>query len=433
MHGQSHQRGKRGDAVSQPNRNTGVAQLGGTPRRRFYTGGNLDRAVAIADLRARTHKLMPRFVLEYLEAGAEDEATLLREREAFAEWRFMPHTLVDESHRDLRRDIFGRAAEMPLIVAPTGLNGLFMHHADVELARGAARSGVPFVQSTMSNDPMEQVARVAGLRHWWQLYVFGGEEIWQELLRRADAAGCEALVLTTNSQIFGNREWDSRTRATRSRPSLASVIDAALHPRWLAGTLARHGMPRFANVIDFVPKDRRGFFDSAFWIRDQMPRTLSWDTVARIRERWQKPFLLKGVLNLDDVRRAVDSGVDGIILGSHGGRQMDWAVSALDILPAARKIAGTRVSLYMSGGIRRGTDMLKALALGADVVLTGRATLYGLCAGGADGVARAIAILKEETLNALGQLGIPSLDALGSEIMVKRAVLPMAANPTGRI
>jgi (S)-mandelate dehydrogenase len=418
--------------VTALNRHTSVAQLGGSPKRRFYTGSNLDRAIAIADLRARTHRLMPRFVLEYLEGGAEDEATLYREREAFAEWRFMPHTLVDESHRSIARDILGRGAAMPLIIAPTGLNGLFRHKADVALAQGAARSNVPFVQSTMSTDRMEEVARVEGLRHWWQLYVFGGDEIWQELVRRAEATGCEALVLTTNSQIFGNREWDSRTRATRSRPSVSTILDAALHPRWLAGTLATHGMPVFANVIDFVPKESRGFFESAFWIRDQMPRSLSWATVAKIRARWKKPFFVKGVLNLEDLRRAIDAGVDGVMLGSHGGRQMDWAVSALDVLQDARAIVGDRIALYVSGGIRRGTDILKALALGADAVLTGRATLYGLCAGGAEGVARALAILKTETMNELGQLGVPSLDALGADVLVRCGSQPTPVHhPSG--
>jgi (S)-mandelate dehydrogenase len=414
------------------NRYTSVAQLDGSPRRRFYTGGNLERALAVADLRARTHKLMPRFVLEYLEGGAEDEATLYREREAFAEWRFMPHTLVDEAHRSVSREILGRPADMPVIVAPTGLNGLFRHKADVQLAQGAARANVPFVQSTMSTDSMEEVARLAGLRHWWQLYVFGGEEIWQELLRRAEAAGCEALVLTTNSQIFGNREWDSRTRATRSRPSFGTIVDAALHPRWLAGTLARQGMPVFANVIDFVPQDRRGFFESAFWIRDQMPRSLSWDTLARIRGHWKKPFFIKGILNFQDLRLAIDAGVDGVMLGSHGGRQMDWAISALDLLEEAREIVGDRIALYVSGGVRRGTDILKALALGADAVLTGRATLYGLCAGGADGVARALAILRNETMNELGQLGVPSLDALNRDVLLRRGSLPAPAHhPAG--
>jgi (S)-mandelate dehydrogenase len=393
-----------------------IAQIAGSPARRYYIGGNLDRARAVADLRARTHKLMPRFALEYLEGGAGEEATLYREREAFAEWRYMPRTLVDESHRSLKRALLGREAAMPLAVAPTGLNGVFMRHADIALAQGAARFGVPFTQSTMSNDRMEDVAKVDRLRHWWQLYVFGGEEIWQELLRRADACGCEALVLTTNSQIFGDREWDSRNRVGGAWPTFGALIDAALHPRWLATTMA-HGMPTFANVVDFVPKDRRSFFDSANWIRDQMPRTLSWGDVAKIRARWPKPFFVKGVLNLDDVRRAIDSGVDGIMLGSHGGRQMDWAVSALDILPEARRIVGDRIALYMSGGIRHGTDMLKALALGADAVLAGRAMLYGLCASGADGVHRALEIVHDQAMNELGQLGVPSLDALDVSLM----------------
>lgn len=380
--------------------------------------------MTINDLRARTHRRMPRFVLEYLESGAEDEATLQRELEAFAEWRFMPRTLVDVAHRSVERDIAGRPPAMPLFIAPTGLNGLFVHGADVALAEGAARAGVPFIQSTMSNDNMAEVARVPGLRHWWQLYVFGGEEVWQELLKRAEDCGCEALVLTTNAQIYGNREWDARTRVSRSRPSAISVFDAAMHPHWLASTLLTHGMPVFANVVDFIPKSQRGFFQSAFWIRDQMSLSLTWDTVARIRSRWRKPFFIKGVLHPDDVRRACDSGVDGIMLGTHGGRQLDWAVSALDVLPAARGIVGRRVLLFMSGGIRRGTDILKALALGADAVLAGRAPLYGLCAGGADGAARALEILRSEMMNALGQIGVASIDELGPELLVRAKDLP---------
>ncbi|WNO54061.1 alpha-hydroxy acid oxidase [Stakelama saccharophila] len=401
-----------------------VAQMDGSPPRRYYTGRNLERARAIADLRARTHRLMPRFVLEYLEGGAGEEATVRREREAFAEWRFQPHILVDESNRSTKRDILGREAAMPLAIAPTGLNALFLHRGDTALAQGAARMGVPYIQSTMSNDSIERVAEIEGLRHWWQLYVFGGEEVWQELLRRADAAGCEALVLTTNAQIFGDREWNSRTRYPGGWPTLAAMLDAARHPRWAAATVA-HGMPEFSNVIDFVPKDKRSFFDSATWIREQMPKTLSWDDVARIRARWPKPFFVKGLLNLEDVRRARDSGVDGIILGSHGGRQMDWAVSALDILPEAREIVGGATALYMSGGIRHGTDIIKALALGADAVLTGRAALYGLCAGGADGVYRALDILRKQMMNELGQAGMASLDALSPALLRHMPRIPV--------
>ena len=296
------------------------AQLNGCPRRRYYTGGDLHRALSIGDLRARDHKLMPRFVLEYLKAGAKDEATLARERAAFERWLFLPRTLVDVSSRTLATELLGIPAPMPTAIAPTGLNGLFRHHADIALAQGAASVGIPFIQSTMSTDRMEAVAQVSGLRHWWQLYVFGGEEIWQELVDRAERAGCEALVLTTNAQIFGYRDWDRRTRMSRDMPSVSTIIDAALHPRWLMATIARQGLPCFANVIDFVPKGHRGFFGSAFWIRDNMPRSLSWKMIERIRARWKRPFFIKGILHPQDVRLALDSSVDGVILGSHGGR-----------------------------------------------------------------------------------------------------------------
>jgi (S)-mandelate dehydrogenase len=269
----------------------------------------------------------------------------------------------------------------------------------------------------MSNETMADVAKVPGLRHWWQLYVFGGDEVWQEILKRADDAGCEALVLTTNTQIFGNREWERRNEATPSRLSISSTLDAATHPAWLARTLARHGMPSFKNVIDFVPRDQRGFFASAHWIRDHQPTSMSWDTVAKIRERWRKPFILKGLLNLEDVRRAGDAGVDGVVLSSHGGRQLDWTVSALDLLPKAREVAGDRMALYVSGGLRRGTDLLKALCLGAEAVMTGRPVLYGVAAAGAAGAERALEILTSEAVDAMGLLGASSPSELGPQFL----------------
>ncbi|HVS76725.1 MAG TPA: alpha-hydroxy acid oxidase [Steroidobacteraceae bacterium] len=424
--------GAGGSPSGEPNRHTRLAQMNGRPRRRYYTGASRSRAIAIADLRARAHELMPRIALEYLEAGAEDEASMMRERRAFADWRFMPRTLVDVSHRTLRTQLLGKSATMPLIVAPTGFNGLFMHHADLALARAAAEAGVPFVQSTMSNDAVEDVAKVEGLRHWWQLYVFGGDEVWQQLLERVDRAGCEALVLTTNTQIFGNREWSKRTRATQSLPTLPAALDAALHPRWLASTLlAGGGLPEFRNVIEFVPEDRRGLFESAHWIRSQQPTSLSWDTVGRIRQRWKKPFILKGILSEEDVRRAADSGVDAIVLSSHGGRQLDWTISPLDLLPAARKAVGDRMQLYVAGGVRRGTDMLKAMALGADAVMAGRAPLYGLCAYGERGAAHALGILEREAEEALGLLGANSPRALGRQFLVPASHLPDRSGPDG--
>lgn len=404
----------------EPNRHTRLAQLDETPERRYYTGLDPQYAVAVSDLRAMTHKRLPRFALEYLEGGSQDEAALLRERRAYADWRFMPRTLVDVSDRTLESKILGRSAAMPLVVSPTGLNGIFRAHGDSMLAQAALRADVPFVQSTMSNDTMLDVATAApGVRHWWQLYIFGGDEIWQELLRRADRAGCEALVLTTNAQIFGDREWQRRNQSANKRLSASAAFESLAHPLWLTENLLSHGIPTFPNVIDFVPKGQRSFFAASNWIRKHQPTSLSWDTVGRIRQFWKKPFILKGILNPEDVRRAADSGVDGIVLGSHGGRQLDWTVSALDLLPVARDIVDDRMALYMTGGIRRGTDMLKALALGASAVWVGRAPLYGLSAAGALGATRALEILKNEALDGMGLLGVSRVGQLGPHLLAR--------------
>jgi len=402
----------------EPNRHTQLAQLGETPSRRYYAGFNPQRAIAISDLRAMSHKRLPRFALEYLEGGAEDEAAMLDERRAFANWRFMPRTLVDVSRRSLETEILGRAAAMPLVVSPTGLNGIFCSHADCALAKAALRANVPFVQSTMSNDTMEEVAKAApGVRHWWQLYVFGGDEIWQDLLLRADRAGCETLVLTTNAQIFGNREWQRRNQIGKQRLSASAAMESLAHPLWFARNPLIHGIPSFANIIEFVPKDQRSFFAASSWVRAHQPTSLSWDTVAKIRQRWKKPFILKGILCAEDVRRALDVGVDGIVLSTHGGRQLDWTISPLDLLPVARNIVGQRIALYMSGGVRRGTDLIKACALGADAVWVGRAPLYGLCAAGTAGASRALDILKAEAFDAMGLLGVNRVDELGRHLL----------------
>jgi (S)-mandelate dehydrogenase len=239
------------------------AVFGKTPRRRFYAGADPNQAVTVEDLRAMAHRRLPGFVLEYLEAGGEDEAALARNIAALAEWRFVHRSMVDVSRRDTCTTLFDRRLAIPVVVAPTGLNGLFWPHADLRLAEAAAEAGVPFAQSTMSNDAMSKVACVSGLRYWWQLYVFGPPEVRETLIERAHNAGCEALVVTVDAQIYGNREWHKRTTAGPKSLSWGSRLDALMHPRWLARGIATHGMPRFENVVEFVPKNRRGFFDSA--------------------------------------------------------------------------------------------------------------------------------------------------------------------------
>ena len=401
------------------------AIVGGTPRRHFYRGYRLDRALTIADLRAMAHRRLPRFALEYLEGGAEDEATLARNLAALAQWRFRHRSFVDVSRVDLSATLFGRRLAMPLAVAPTGLNGLFWPHADLHLAEAAAKAGIPFAQSTMSNEAMEAVARVPGLRFWWQLYVFGPPQIRDALIDRAAKAGCEALIVTTDAQIYGNREWASRTRAASNVPNLASLFDMLRHPAWLAEGIATHGMPRFENVIAFLPPERRGFFDSAQWIRGQMDRALSWQTIEQIRRRWPRKLIVKGLLDIDDIVKAAEIGADAVAISNHGGRQLDWAVAPLDLLPQAREAVGDRIALIVDGGMRRGMDVVKAMALGADAVFVGRAPLYGVAAGGRAGVERALAILRGELERDLGLLGVPAIAGLdGSLLSAPVAVAP---------
>jgi (S)-mandelate dehydrogenase len=396
------------------------AVLGTSPQRRFYTGSDPDQAVTVEDLRAMAHRRLPGFVLEYLEAGGEDEAALARNIAALAEWRFLHRSLVDVSHRDVSTVLFGRKMTIPVIVAPTGLNGLFWPRADLRLAEAAAEFGIPFAQSTMSNDPISRIARVRGLRYWWQLYVFGPPEVQDTLIERARNAACEALIVTVDAQIYGNREWHKRTTAGPKSLSWSSRFDALMHPRWFARGILTHGMPRFENIVDFVPKDRRGFFDSAHWIRSQMDRALGWETIARIRERWPRKLIIKGLLDVDDIARAAEIGADAVAISNHGGRQLDWAVAPLDLLPAARQAVGDRITILVDGGFRRGTDVIKALALGADAVLVGRAVLYGVAAAGKNGATRALDILREEILRDLGLLGVPAIAKLNPRLLVHR-------------
>jgi (S)-mandelate dehydrogenase len=408
------------------------ALVDGTPRRQFYRGHRLDQALTIEDLRAMAHRRLPGFALEYLEGGAEDEATLARNLAALSEWHFRHRSFVDVSKVDPSAELFGRRMAMPVAVAPTGLNGLFWPHADLRLAEAAAKAGVPFAQSTMSNDAMEEVARVPGLRHWWQLYVFGPPHIRNSLIDRARDAGCEALIVTTDAQIYGNREWDNRATPGLAPPGLGAFAETLRHPAWLTEGLLTHGMPRFENVIDFVPKNRRGFFDSAMWIREEMDKGLDWKTLGKIRERWPRKLIVKGLLDVADITQAMAIGADAAAISNHGGRQLDWAVAPLDLLSRAREAVGPRFTLIVDGGIRRGTDILKAIALGADAVFVGRAPLYGVAAGGRAGAERALAILHDELERDLGLLGAPSLAELDGGLLMRPGAIPATPGPAER-
>ncbi len=367
-------------------------------------------AVNIEDLRRIAKQRLPRFVFDYVDGGAEDERTLCGNRDAFARLRFRPRTLVDVSARDLSTNLLGARAALPVVVGPTGLNGLAWRDGDLALARAAAQAGVPFAMSTVSMSLVEDIARDAPGRLWLQAYVFSERRITEAIIGRARAAGFECVILTSDFPVAGKRERDLRTGLLpRQAFTLATKLDMLLHPRWLATVATRR--PRFVNVERELGPGRdvnafvgHGMFDPAF----------CWDDIRRFRDQWPGKLLLKGVLRADDALRAAAAGVDGIVLSNHGGRQLDGAISGLEALPEVKRAVGGRVSLLVDGGVRRGSDIAKAVALGAEGVLLGRAPVYGLAAGGEAGVARALAILADEfdrTLALTGSPGVAALDA----------------------
>jgi (S)-mandelate dehydrogenase len=377
-------------------------------KRHPFSGRNLARALNIADLREIARRRIPGFVYEYMESGAEDEATLRGNREALGRLRFVPRTLIDTSARHQRTTILGQPANAPLVIAPTGLNGLLHADGDVILAQAAARLGIPYTLSTVSTTRLEDVAQRAGGRLWMQLYVVRDRAVARDVIQRAGAAGYEALVFTTDANVFGSREWDQRGYRRPGQPTLRAALDTLRHPRWLWEVMLRNGSPRFRNLEAFLPPSLTPMGASTV-IPRLFDATISWDDVRWIREQWRGQLLLKGVLSVPDAERAAGLGVDGLVISNHGGRQLDYCVTAIDVLPEIVAAVGGRLAVFADGGFRRGSDIVKGLALGAQAVMIARATLYGLIAGGEAGVDRALTILTSEIDRVLGQLGCNSV------------------------
>lgn len=387
--------------------------------RKLYAGSDFRRAISIAELRAVARRRVPHFAFEYVECGAEDELTLHWNRAAFESIRFKPTTLVDTRARHQRSLLFGREAAAPLIVAPTAMNGMLHRHGDMALARAAAGAGIPFCLSTFSNIRLEEVAAGADGRLWMQLYLLGDRAIARNIVDRADQAGCEALVLTTDANVFGFREWDKRNYRAPGTLTLRNMLDAARHPSWLAGVMLPSGFPRFENVLEFLPPEARSARAGVAHLPRLLVPDLSWKDVEWLRRAWPRKLLLKGILSAADAKRAAELGCDGVVLSNHGGRQLDGCISPLEVLPEVVAAVGDRCTIIVDSGFRRGADVVKAVALGASAVMIGAATLYGLAAGGQGGAAHAIGILSREIDRVLGQLGCLSLAELGPDLLVR--------------
>ena len=383
--------------------------------RRYHSGPDFRRAHSIAELASMARQRLPHFAWEYLEGGAEEELTLKRNRQAFADISLLPHTLVPCTAARTQRSLLGTTLPLPLAIGPTGYNGMLYRDADIHLARAATERGLPFTLSTVSTSSLEQiVAAVPEVNLWFQLYCLRAPQVQQDLLQRATAVGCKTLLLTSDAVLLGNREWDKRNFVRPRQLSLRNTLNVLRHPRWMKQTLWPHGLPNLANIERYLPAEHRTIEGAAHFIGSQMDTGLDWDALARLRDRWPQHLLLKGVLHPADAEKAIALGLDGVVISNHGGRQLDGVPASIECLPAIAAVAKGKLALLLDSGIRRGTDILKACALGADAVLLGRATLYGVAVGGQAGAGHALDLLTQELLLALSLLGQPDLSQLDS-------------------
>ncbi|HEX9450132.1 MAG TPA: alpha-hydroxy acid oxidase [Burkholderiales bacterium] len=374
------------------------------------------QAINIDDLRTSARRRLPRAIFEFIDGGAQDETTLRANQEDFRRWRFRTRTLIDVSARDQSITLFGQKYASPLILAPTGLAGLFSRRGELAAARAAEKFGVPYCLSTMSTCTIEEITRETVPPKWFQLYVLRDRDLTRHFIERARASHCTALVLTVDTKVQGPRERDMRNGFTvPPRFSAATILDFAWHYSWLFDV----GLgPRitFKNFIGSKGASTDAMTITQF-IAGQYDLSVGWRDVEWFKTAWGGPVLLKGILTAEDARLALDHGADGVIVSNHGGRQLEGAMSAVQALPEIAEAVGDKLEVILDGGIRRGADVVRARALGAKACMIGRAWLYGLAAGGQPGVERALEILRNEIDVTLTLLGRPMLAEIDRGIL----------------
>ena len=403
-----------------------------------------DRCYNIADLREAARRRLPKGVFQYLDLGTEDQVALRNNRRAFDDLKMRNKVLVDVSDVKVDAEIFGKPSAMPLAIAPTGIGGLCWYEGELELAKAAAAAGIPFTLATGSNTAMEKVAGEAGGRLWFQLYMWREKELSYELVKRAARAGFEALIWTVDIGHGANREHNARNGfATPYKLNARSAFDVALHPEWLVTVLARYltagGMPRHENYPAKYQGSITGKSSSSKALRADK---VGFDDIDRLRDIWPGKLIIKGILRAEDALNAIDHGADGIVVSNHGGRNMDSAEASLAVLPEIVEAVGGKVPVILDSGIRRGSDIVKALALGADFILSGRATLYGTAVGGQKGAEHALKIIRNELVRTMAYVGCsriaditadvfgkPRLETTGTPVQrTSKSTMPQAAS-----
>lgn len=374
----------------------------------------------VEDYRALAQQRLPSFLFGYLDGGSFGESTLRDNQAAWARRRLRQFVLRDVSQLDVNTSLMGREVSLPLALAPVGLAGLMRRRGEVQAARAAEAFGVPFCMSTVGLCSVEEVRAATNTPFWFQLYLLRDRGIVKEMLARAKAAQCSALVFTVDLARLGVRYSDIR-HGMGARPTLktqlARALDVLRHPRWLAD-VAIGGQPLvFGNLTQYVPKARNPE-DFKAWVDSQFDPSANWKDIEWLRAQWDGPILLKGILEPEDARLAASIGVEGIVVSNHGGRQLDGAEASADALPRVVDAAAGKLTILVDGGVRYGNDIIKARALGADGVMVGRPWAWALAARGEQGVREVLQILDHELRNSLGLMGLTGVNDLNRNSLV---------------
>ena len=378
---------------------------------------SLQRCYNIADLRELARRRLPAPLFHYIDGGADDERSLARNTSAFDDYEFLPRVLRDVAQIDLSTSIFGTRIDLPFFLAPTGMSRLFHRDKELGVARAAGAYRTLYSLSTMGTTSIEDIVALGAGPCMFQVYIFRDRGLTRELVERCRAAKVQALCLTVDTPLAGNRERD-RVHGMSMPPRLTwgSAWSFVTHPAWAAGALLNPDF-QLANVAHRVDGIGAGTIGLIDYVNKQFDRSISWRDAAWLAEQWGGPFAIKGLLRAEDARQAADIGATAVMLSNHGGRQLDSAAAPVSCVASVRDAVGDALEIIVDGGIRRGTHVLKALALGADACSIGRSYLYGLAAGGQRGVEHALHLLREELLRDMALLGCQRLDQLSPDLL----------------
>ncbi|KLI64131.1 FMN-dependent L-lactate dehydrogenase LldD [Aurantiacibacter marinus] len=379
------------------------------------------KPASTTDYRELARRRLPHFLFEYIDGGSYAEQTLGRNIADLQDIALRQRVLTDVSKLDLTTQLFGNKQQLPVALAPIGLAGMNARRGECQAVRAANKAGIPFTLSTVSACDLEEVAAAASDPFWFQLYMIRDREFMRDLMARAVAAGCTALVFTVDMPVPGSRYRDYRS-GLAGAPGFAGDLrrawQGAMRPRW-AWDVGIHGRPHSLGNVAPVLGEGSGIEDFFAWMRDNFDPRVTWDDIAFIRSEWKGPLIIKGLLDAEDARMAADAGADGIVVSNHGGRQLDGVPSTAQALPPIADAVGDRLTVLADGGVRTGLDVIRMLALGAKGVLLGRAWAYALAGNGEAGITHMLALIEAEMRVAMALTGVTSIDAISRDILVK--------------